>query len=174
SDGAIRFSNRPPSGGQNAKVFKSQRTGFSWYRMSRGGRSDRLYPDKFDSIIRSAAQRHGVDHCLVRAVVHAESGFNPEAVSPKGALGLMQIMPFNLRTLGIRDPFDPVENIGGGTKFLGQLLDRYRGDVRFALAAYNAGAEAVSKYKGIPPYTETQNYVRRVESLWRRYQKNES
>ncbi|MCI5066513.1 lytic transglycosylase domain-containing protein [bacterium] len=106
---------------------------------------------------------------LIRAVIHAESAFNPKAVSPKGATGLMQIMPFHFRRLGITEPFNPKQNIRGGSRILSELQGRYRGNTKLILAAYNAGEEAVRKYGGIPPYRETQNYVKKVLSLESRY-----
>ena len=123
-------------------------------------------------LISSASHEFGVDKDLVRAVIHAESAFNPRAVSPKGARGLMQIMPFHYKRLGIKDAFEPQQNIRGGTRLLAKLKERYKGNTRLALAAYNAGEEAVEKYHGIPPYRETQNYVRKVMSLWKRYAEN--
>lgn len=125
---------------------------------------------RFDSLIREVANRHGVDFALVKAVIRAESGFNPRAVSPKGARGLMQLMPRTARMHNVRNVFSPGENIEGGTEHLRMLLDRYAGNVRLALAAYNAGIGAVEKYgRRIPPYRETQTYVRRVLSFRLRY-----
>jgi soluble lytic murein transglycosylase-like protein len=109
-----------------------------------------------------AARRHGLDPALVLAVVKVESAFRPQAVSPKGAQGLMQLMPPTARDLGVEDAFDPEQNLDGGARYLRQLLIRYKGDVRRALAAYNAGPGAVDRHKGIPPYRETRQYVRRV------------
>lgn len=122
----------------------------------------------FDRLIQAAATRHGVDADLVHAVIQAESGYNPNCRSSAGALGLMQLMPGTARALGVSDPLDPEANIEGGVKYLRQQLDRFH-DVDLALAAYNAGPGAVRRYDGIPPYRETQAYVRRVlQTLWQR------
>ncbi len=120
----------------------------------------------YDHLIRNAADRYGVPFTLIKAVIQVESDFNPEAVSPKGARGLMQIMPFNFKTLAITDPFDPHQNIMGGTRYLKQLLARYRQQVPLALAAYNAGPDAVDRYRQVPPFSETREYVRRVMALY--------
>jgi len=109
-----------------------------------------------------AARRHGLDPALVRAVVAVESGFQPQAVSPKGAQGLMQLMPATARELGVADPFDAAANLDGGSRYLRSLLARYQGDLAKALAAYNAGMGAVARHRGVPPYAETRQYVRKV------------
>ncbi|MGN6191205.1 MAG: lytic transglycosylase domain-containing protein [Rhodanobacteraceae bacterium] len=119
--------------------------------------------------IRSAAKVSGVNAALLRAIIHAESGFNARALSYKGAQGLMQLMPGTASDLGIGDAFDPAENISGGARYLAMLLRDYHGDVKLAAAAYNAGAGAVAKYGGVPPYAETQVYVKRVAVLYQRY-----
>lgn len=116
----------------------------------------------YSSLINTYAQKYNLDSALIEAVINAESGFNPEAVSPKGALGLMQLMPTTARELGVKNPFDPAQNIEGGTRYLRSLLDDFKGDLPLALAAYNAGAKTVKKQGGIPPFKETQDYVKKV------------
>jgi soluble lytic murein transglycosylase-like protein len=122
-------------------------------------------PADFQSIIRQASDRYNVDPRLVSAVIQGESAFHPNAVSAAGAEGLMQLMPGTAASLHVADPFDPEQNVDGGVRLLRQLLDRYDGNVSYALAAYNAGPGAVDKYGGIPPYSETQAYVPRILSL---------
>jgi soluble lytic murein transglycosylase-like protein len=118
---------------------------------------------RFDTIIQEHASKQGLRLELVRAVIQVESAYNPRATSPKGAMGLMQLMPGTARELGVRDAYDPEDNIRGGTKYLRQLLDKYRGNEDLALAAYNAGSGAVDKYgQKVPPYRETKEYVRKV------------
>lgn len=114
------------------------------------------------TLARAAAERYGLDPELVLAVVGVESGFEPRAQSPKGAQGLMQLMPATAVELGVTDRLDPAANLDGGSRYLDSLLRKYRGDLRRALAAYNAGPGAVARYGGVPPYRETQEYVRRV------------
>jgi soluble lytic murein transglycosylase-like protein len=116
----------------------------------------------YDDLISQNAARHGISADLVRAVIQAESGFNRYAVSPKGAMGLMQLMPATARDLGVTDPFHPAENIRAGVAYLAGLLTRFKQNVEYALAAYNAGAARVERYDGVPPYRETQAYVKKI------------
>lgn len=116
----------------------------------------------FQRLVADAARRHGLDPALVMAVVGVESGFQPQAVSPKGARGLMQLMPGTARDLGVADPFDPAANLDGGSRYLSSLVARYDGDLAKALAAYNAGMGAVARHGGVPPYAETRRYVGKV------------
>lgn len=125
-------------------------------------------PSAYDDLIARAAARHGVDADLVHAVVKAESSYNPRCRSSAGAIGLMQLMPGTARALGVGDPWDAAQNLDGGVRYLRQQLDRF-GEVDLALAAYNAGPGAVQRHHGIPPYRETQTYVKRVlQTLWDR------
>jgi hypothetical protein len=198
ADGAIRFTNKPPVTGQSAEIFTSTGRGGRFFRASsavrmasgerifQGGnraslrlpivgrprgamlRSGSLYTEMYSDEIDRASLEHEVDPALVRAVIHAESAFNPYAVSPKGARGLMQLMPSTARMLGVKNSFSPASNIWGGTKYLAQLLRRHRNEAH-AVAAYNAGSEPVNRYNGVPPYSETREYVRRVLSLKKQY-----
>lgn len=122
-------------------------------------------PDKLLESIESIAEAQGLDPNLVKAMVKAESGFKPKAVSPKGAMGLMQLMPETADRLGVKDPFDPEENVAGGVKFLKGLLKEFK-DPEKAIAAYNAGPGAVKRYNGIPPYEETKQYVSKVKRFY--------
>ena len=126
-----------------------------------------LVHPRVDSAIRSAASAHGLDPDLVRAVVSVESGFNSAAVSPKGAAGLMQLMPDTARETGVNNVFDERQNVAGGSRYLALLLGRFNGDHVLALAAYNAGPEAVRAHRGIPPYPETRMYVNKVMAKYR-------
>jgi soluble lytic murein transglycosylase len=116
----------------------------------------------YDGLIKKVARAEGLDADLLRAVVQAESNYDADAISKKGAMGLMQLMPETARGMGVADPYHPGENLGAGARYLRRLLDKYQGRLPLALAAYNAGEKAVDRYKGIPPFPETQGYVNKV------------
>jgi soluble lytic murein transglycosylase-like protein len=118
--------------------------------------------EAYDDLIKEAAATYGLDVNLIRAVMRAESSFNPLVVSPAGAQGLMQIMPALAQELGVTDPFDPRQNIMAGARYLRQLLDAHKGNVKLTLASYNAGPGNVARYKGIPPFRETRDYVKKI------------
>jgi Transglycosylase SLT domain len=123
-------------------------------------------PERLERIAREAAERHQVDPALVKAVISTESGWNPHAVSRKGAMGLMQLVPGTAERFGVGNPYDPAQNVEGGTMYLKTLLERYNGDVPKSLAAYNAGEHAVDASGGVPPIPETQKYVRKVTDAY--------
>ncbi len=165
--GTVSFSDVPPSKGAyvvyRPSCFACNLTStVDWY-------STRLHLQEFADEIKLAAQQYALDPALVRAVIHAESDFNAQARSPKGATGLMQLMPGTARLVGVADARVPGDNIRGGARYLAGLMQRFKNDVGLAAAAYNAGPEAVQKYAGVPPYAETQVYVQRVKILLQRY-----
>lgn len=159
--GVLHFTNTPTT--SNYKVYMSEKPKYkkSHYNIA-----------SYDDVIAEAAKRNGISSSLLKALIHVESYFNPKAVSKKGAMGLMQIMPENLEPLEISDPFDPWQNIMGGARYLKSMLERFSGKLDLALAAYNAGPTAVEKYNDIPPYPETQNYVQKVMKAFRIYRKS--
>ncbi len=151
SQGVLHFTNMPTS------------SDYKIYIKERPERSLNSYiPDTYDPVIKQAAKRHGVSFSLLKALIKIESDFNPRAVSSVGAKGLMQIMPDNIEALNIKDPFNPWENIMGGAGYLKQLIKRFNGKLPLALAAYNAGPGVVERYKGIPPFKETEEFVQNV------------
>jgi soluble lytic murein transglycosylase-like protein len=135
--------------------------------INRPAAASRRSRPELDGLIDTHAQRQGLDPELVRAVVLVESSYNPTARSTKGAMGLMQLMPATASSLQVEDPYDPEENLRGGTIYLRRLLDRYDGDLEMALAGYNAGPQAVDRHRGLPPYPETHEYVDRVLRVFR-------
>ena len=161
SQGVLHFTNAPTSGNYKVYMRETLRRPKAFYDIQ-----------SYDDVISEAAKRNGLSSSLIKAMIHVESYFNPRAVSKKGAMGLMQIMPENIQLLNIRDPFDPWENIMGGTAYFKGLLERFSGQLPLALAAYNAGPTAVEKYNDIPPYPETQSYVQKVIKFFRLYKKS--
>jgi soluble lytic murein transglycosylase-like protein len=157
-DGVLTFTNVPNHSGFR-RVF----------RESISPLSRQTYTSNFDNFIISASARHSIDPDLIRAVIKTESDFNSNARSPKGAMGLMQLMPDTARQHNVLDAYDPLDNIEGGVRHLRLLLSRYRGNLELSLAAYNAGINAVERHGGIPPYAETRQYVRRVLGFYDGY-----
>ncbi|RUA00632.1 MAG: lytic transglycosylase [Deltaproteobacteria bacterium] len=164
-NGTLHFTNTRPATQKKFKVYIKE------YKPEK---SRFFSTTQYDKIISRAAKRHGVIFALIKSIIAVESGFNPRAISQKGAKGLMQIMPRNYRELGIRNPFDPHQNIMGGTNYLKRMIKRYNGQLKLAIAAYNAGPEAVDRYKGIPPFQETREYVKRVLHTLRIYESGKS
>jgi soluble lytic murein transglycosylase len=160
ANGVVEATNVPDSGG-----FRLTYPGKGTLIHSRGFQRNRAYWSMYDHHVEAAAQIHQVGADLVKAVIAVESEFDQWAVSSKGARGLMQLMPATARRLGVSDSFDARQNILAGTQYLRSLLDQFGGDVALALAAYNAGPNAVLRYGGIPPYRETRGYVQKVQEL---------
>ena len=158
-DGVVHLTNAPTNSRYQPQPGWSG-TSSGWLAIPEGARG------RYAQEITDAADRYGVDPNLVHSVIRVESAFNPSAVSRKGARGLMQLMPRTASALGVRDAFNPAQNIDGGVRHLRSLIDRYGGNLPLALAAYNAGAQAVDWYRGIPPYPETQQYVARILSVY--------
>jgi hypothetical protein len=170
--GVIHFSNVNVASGKKFKRLKSSRSSSSRIEQRTAApaaeekSATRSAPSTYTELIRNACDRHGVDPDLVHAIVKVESDFNPFALSKKGAVGLMQLMPQTADILNIQNIFSPDENIEGGVRYLRYLLDRYEGNLSLALAAYNSGETAVQKWGTIPPFPETQNYVRKILHLY--------
>ena len=159
-DGTVCFTNLVPPTSKYQVIIKERKR----FPQSRSTK-------QYDGYIQDASLKHGVSFSLLKAIIKAESDFDPGAVSNKGAKGLMQIMPSNFKDLGIQNPFNPRENIMGGALYMRRLLDRFNGRVRLALAAYNAGTETVDRCNGIPPIAETEEYVRKVMGFYKTFRK---
>ncbi len=170
-EGIIHFTNVPTQSSYQPVVCPPLRIAVHNYASNPS--YNRTYNEwLFEPSIRMACGRYGLDYNLVKAVIRAESAFNHQAVSPKGAVGLMQLMPGTSRQLGVINPFDPLQNVDGGVRYLRDLIIRFNNNLTLALAAYNAGPEAVEKHRGIPPYSETVFYVQRVLSLYNNYRQH--
>mgnify|MGYP001822523024 FL=1 len=159
-NGVMHFTNAPTSNEHEYKVYIKEKTAVSKSFYS---------TNKYDHFISDAARQTGVDSRLLKAMIKAESDFNPRAVSRKGAMGLMQIMPENFKMLNLDNPFDPLQNIRAGARYFQKMYERFNGKLALSLAAYNAGPTAVDRYKRIPPYQETEEYVRRVLRYYRTF-----
>lgn len=170
--GTITFTSRKPAEGVAYSIFDPSLARFSHTFSIRSPWFHKPVSTPYDDLISSTSEFHGLDRALIKAVVHVESFFNPKAKSPKGAMGLMQLMPGTADRFGVLNPYRPEDNVKGGVSYLKFLKDRYKGDVRLTLAAYNSGEGNVDKFKGIPPFRETQVYVGRVMRMWKLYQDN--
>lgn len=169
-DGSRIISDHALKGSQYKLVRTTQKVkGVGLLVASRTPQFFRTDPTSYDNLIAKIARQYQVDPSLVKAVVHAESAFNPYATSNKGASGLMQLMPGTAEEYGVTDIYDPAQNIRGGVRYLSDLLQQYDNKSHLAVAAYNAGPTAVQRYRGIPPYNETRNYVKKVLRYKKRY-----
>jgi len=166
TDGTVHFTN-VPADARFERVYWTP-LGLSGEPAAQAPLSRPPRHDGYDTLIAQQARAHALDPALVKAVIAAESNFDPRATSRAGAQGLMQLMPRTASSLGVSDPYSPRQNVAGGVRYLREMLDRY-GDARRALAAYNAGPEAVDRYRGVPPFRETQRYVSRVLHYHRGY-----
>jgi soluble lytic murein transglycosylase len=160
ANGVMHFTNAPTSNQHEYKVYLKERISVSTRFQA---------TDKYDKLISNASKEFNVDSRLLKAMIKAESDFDPRAISTKGAMGLMQIMPENFKMLNIENPFDPWQNIRAGAQYFKKLYKRFNGKLALSLAAYNAGPTAVDRYKNIPPYQETEEYVRRVLRYYRTF-----
>lgn len=165
-DGVMHFTNMPVESEGASVKFR-----FYQKEADRAKKQHKSF-DNIDTYIIEAANHHDVSFPLIKAMIKVESDFNPTAISEKGAIGLMQIMPFNFKQLSITDPFDPWENIMGGVRYFKNMMIKFNGDLSLSLAAYNAGPNAVDKFGCIPPYPETINYVEKVLKYYAFYKKN--
>jgi len=164
AEGVVHFTNVPPT--KQYKLYRRE------HLQRDNNQSSAEIPASLIEIVRDCSARYRVEEALVHAVIKAESNYNPSAVSRKGALGLMQLMPETARLLKVSDPFDVEDNIRGGSRYLRQMLDEFNGNVDYAIAAYNAGPNAVHRHGGIPPYAETQSYVKRVKQYLHNFRQN--
>lgn len=163
-EGVLHFTNVPTS---------SQSSNYKIYIKEIPNKPSESYnEDLYDHVISEASNTHGVPFSLLKALIKTESDFNPRAISSAGARGLMQLMPENIKTLKIKNPFDPRENVMGGTWYLKQLINRFNGKLPLALAAYNAGPGVVEKYQRIPPFQETENFVKQVMEYYSLFNKS--
>ena len=160
ANGVMHFTNAPTSNQHDYKVYIKERISVS---------TNFHATDKYDKLISNASREFKVDSLLLKAMIKAESDFDPRAISRKGAMGLMQIMPENFKMLNLENPFDPWQNIRAGAQYFKKLYKRFNGKLALSLAAYNAGPTAVDRYKNIPPYQETEEYVRRVLRYYRTF-----
>jgi soluble lytic murein transglycosylase-like protein len=161
SAGVLHFTNVPTSSRYQICI-----------KTEHSGHSGTCSKNRYDDIITNASEKHGISFSLLKAVINVESDFNPNAVSKAWAVGLMQIMPQNIKSLCIRDPFNPGDNIMGGALYLKKLLKRYDGHLQMALAAYNAGPTIVDRYRAVPPVKETEDYVNKVITCYNNYKRN--
>ncbi|HPI94163.1 MAG TPA: lytic transglycosylase domain-containing protein [Deltaproteobacteria bacterium] len=157
-DGTLHFSNCPMGTEWKLYAKESKRQ----YQYASYTTQKKYSRTQYDNLITSVARNQGMNPSVIKSIIEVESGYNPYARSSKGAMGLMQLMPQTAQDLGVTDPWDPMENITGGTKYISWLIRKYNGNLMLALAAYNAGPSAVDSYGGIPPYQETADYVRNV------------
>jgi len=167
-EGVMHFSNAPSHG--RYRVYMKEKSSAA----AQVVRKIKPDTDKYDHLIAESCRLHGVDFALVKAVIRAESCFDPYAISSKGAEGLMQLMPQTSKRLNVANPFDPHENIKGGVRYLKHLLNRFNSDLQLSLAAYNAGETVVAQVNGIPNYRETKNYVAEVLRYYQEYKSKSS
>lgn len=160
NNGVLHFTNVPTSNKYNLYMRERPKASISSFPSTR-----------YDAIISKASRHHGISFPLLKAIIKVESDFNPRAISKKGAKGLMQLMPENIKKLKIKNPFDPSENIMGGALYFKRLLERFDGKLQLTLAAYNAGPSQVDRYNRIPPFKETEDYIRKVMSYYYAYKK---
>lgn len=174
ANGVVHFTNAPQY------TNKPNKKAWNFYRKeirpaaprSGDSRPDGIMAQSYRDIIRQNARAYRLEEALVKAVIKAESNYNPQSLSNKGAQGLMQLIPETARLMNVNDPFDPAENIRGGSNYLRLMLDQFNGNIDLALAAYNAGPNAVQRHGGIPPYEETRNYVQRVRRYLEQYRRS--